>query len=128
MVWLTMRNSVEKPSIRFSSRGSIASGVTSRPVKPVPPVVMMTSTAGSETHPFTRERNLLDVVGHDGSAGHDVAGLLDALGEHRADLSSASRRVSDTVNTAIFSAMNCLLSSIPGIWRHSLGVIVRASG
>ena len=36
------------------------------------------------------------------------------------DLSSARSRVSDTVSTAIFSAMNCLLSSIPGITRHLL--------
>jgi len=46
----------EKPSMRFSNRGSIASGVTSRPVKPVPPVVMTTSMAGSATQPFTFSR------------------------------------------------------------------------
>ena len=44
---LTMWNMVEKPSMRFSNSGSSASGVTSRPVKPVPPVVMTTSIAGS---------------------------------------------------------------------------------
>src|ERR671928_45537 len=32
-------NTAEKPSMRFSNKGSSASGVTSRPVKPVPPVV-----------------------------------------------------------------------------------------
>ena len=44
LAWLSMWKAMEKPSIRFSNSGSIASGVTSRPVKPVPPVVMMAST------------------------------------------------------------------------------------
>ena len=35
---------IENPSIRFENSGSTASGVTSRPVKPVPPVVITTST------------------------------------------------------------------------------------
>ena len=34
----------ENPSIFFSSNGSIASGVISLPVNPVPPVLIMTST------------------------------------------------------------------------------------
>ena len=46
LAWLSMWKAMEKPSIRFSNNGSIASGVTSRPVKPVPPVVMMASTPG----------------------------------------------------------------------------------
>ena len=50
LAWLNMWNAIEKPSIRFSNSGSMASGVTSRPVKPVPPVVMMTSTPGSAIH------------------------------------------------------------------------------
>ena len=42
-----MWKAMEKPSILFSNSGSIASGVTSRPVKPVPPVVTMASMPGS---------------------------------------------------------------------------------
>src|SRR5947199_18720 len=42
--------------MRFSNKGSTASGVRSRPVKPVPPVVMMTSTAGSAIQPLMRSR------------------------------------------------------------------------
>ena len=41
LAWLSMWKAMENPSIRFSNSGSIASGVTSRPVKPVPPVVMI---------------------------------------------------------------------------------------
>jgi len=47
LAWLSMWKAMEKPSIRFSNNGSIASGVTSRPVKPVPPVVMIASTPES---------------------------------------------------------------------------------
>ena len=55
-VKLAIRNSVAKPSMRFSNSGSTASGVTSRPVKPVPPVVMITSI-GSRLDPgLTRAR------------------------------------------------------------------------
>src|SRR5216683_2640997 len=32
LAWLSRWNAIEKPSIRFSNSGSIASGVTSRPV------------------------------------------------------------------------------------------------
>src|SRR2546429_263189 len=48
-----MWKTVEKPSTSFSNSGFTASGVTSRPVKPVPPVVMTTSTAGSSIQPCT---------------------------------------------------------------------------
>jgi len=44
---LTIKKSVANPSMRFSNKGSIASGVTSRPVNPVPPVVITTSIDGS---------------------------------------------------------------------------------
>ena len=73
-----------KPSMRFSNKGSSASGVTSRPVKPVPPVVMTTSIAGSAIHALTRRTDFFHVVGDDGAAGDRVAGLLDALGQGRA--------------------------------------------
>ena len=81
-------NTSENPSMRFSKIGSSASGVTSRPVKPVPPVVMTTSTpdpwtsralarAPGRSPPGRRERW--------GSAvGKDVPGLRDAVGERLA--------------------------------------------
>ena len=56
LAWLSMWKAIEKPSIRFSNSGSIASGVTSRPVKPVPPVVMMASTPASAIHRLTMTR------------------------------------------------------------------------
>ena len=39
-----------KPSIFFSKSGSMASGVLSLPVSPVPPVVIITSAAFSDVH------------------------------------------------------------------------------
>ena len=47
---LTRWNTDEKPSMTLSNKGCIASGVTSRPVRPVPPVEMITSIAGSSIH------------------------------------------------------------------------------
>ena len=41
------RNSSPKPSIVLSSRGPTASGLPSRPVRPVPPELITTCTAGS---------------------------------------------------------------------------------
>src|SRR5210317_1394913 len=45
-----------KPSIVLSSSGLTASGVPSRPVTPVPPVVMTTSTSVSAIQPATTAR------------------------------------------------------------------------
>ena len=72
--------------MRFSNSGSTASGVTSRPVKPVPPVVMITSIAGSAIQRFTTRPDFLDVVGHDDAVGERVAGRLDAARQRRARL------------------------------------------
>ena len=47
---LIARNISPKPGISLSSSGSIASGVESRPVKPVPPVTRMPCTASSAIH------------------------------------------------------------------------------
>ncbi len=50
------RNSSPKPGICLSSSGSSASGVESRPVKPVPPVTRMPSMRGSAIHLDTSAR------------------------------------------------------------------------
>src|SRR6202521_1671321 len=103
---------MEKPSIRFSNSGSIASGVTSRPVKPVPPVVITTSTAGSAIQPFTRARMCsTSSVTMAGSAPTWPAAAIRAASVWP-DLSSASSRVSDTVSTAIRSATKGLSGSM----------------
>src|SRR5438874_2619414 len=57
-----MWNAIEKPSMRFSNSGSIASGVTSRPVKPVPPVVITTSMPASAI----QRRIVLRIASKDG--------------------------------------------------------------
>ena len=45
-----------KPSMVLSSSGPTASGVPSRPVSPVPPVVITTSIAGSAIQRLTSAR------------------------------------------------------------------------
>src|SRR5437762_4552857 len=103
---------MEKPSIRFSNMGSIASGVTSRPVKPVPPVVMIASTPGSAIHLLTMMR----IASTSSTMISRAARLCPAAVSRSAsvvpDLSSASERVSEIVNTAMLSGTNCLVSSI----------------
>ena len=54
---LSARNSSPKPGISLSSSGSSASGVESRPVKPVPPVTMTPSTSASAIQRETMARS-----------------------------------------------------------------------
>jgi len=115
LAWLSMWNAIEKPSIRFSNSGSTASGVTSRPVKPVPPVVMTTSTLESAIHLLMTVR-----IASTSSATISRAASLWPAATIRSDsvvpdLSSASERVSEIVNTAILSGTNCLDSSMEDI-------------
>src|SRR4051812_16753934 len=112
LAWLSMWNAIEKPSMRFSNRGSTASGVTSRPVKPVPPVVMMASTPASAI-----QRRITARIASTSSVTISRAASLWPADVSRSasvapDLSSASARVSDIVSTAMLSGMNCLFSSI----------------
>ena len=81
-----MWNSSQKPSMRFSNSGSSASGVTSRPVKPVPPVVMTTSTSGSAIQRRTWRRIASRRRRDDGAGGEEVAGRRDPLGQRVAGL------------------------------------------
>src|SRR5262249_6007616 len=106
--------------MRFSKSGSIASGVTSRPVKPVPPVLMTTSTAGSAIHCRTRARIFSTssvTMARSATAGPAFSMRSTNLAP---GWSPARARVSATVNTAIFSGTNCLLVSMPGIRRPCL--------
>lgn len=98
-------NTAEKPSMRFSNSGSSASGVTSRPVKPVPPVVITTSTPGSRSHASTRSR-----IAGISSGTMDRAARLCPASVRRwvrvsPERSSSGRRVSETVRTAMFRGM-----------------------
>jgi hypothetical protein len=49
-------NSSPKPSIVLSSRGATASGVPSRPVRPVPPELITTCTDGSAIQALSAAR------------------------------------------------------------------------
>ena len=51
-----MWNTAANPSMTLSNKGANASGVTSRPVRPVPPVEMTTSISGSLTQSLTVAR------------------------------------------------------------------------
>src|SRR3954471_6329382 len=117
LAWLSMWNAMEKPSIRFSNNGSIASGVTSRPVKPVPPVVTTTSTPASAIHFFTMAR-----IASTSSETISRAASLCPTAVSRSlnvvpDLSSASERVSEIVSTAILSGTKSLVASGDAIHR-----------
>src|SRR5690242_2203425 len=110
-----MWNTVEKPSMRFSNKGSSASGVTSRPVKPVPPVVMTTSTTGSSIHAFTRARIAFTSSGTIARSASACPAASIRPTRVAPDLSSPSARVSDTVSTAIFNGTNGFVSSMPAM-------------
>ncbi len=124
---------MEKPSIRFSNSGSIASGVTSRPVKPVPPVVMMASTPSSAIHRFTTLR-----IASTSSVTISRAASRWPAAVRRStsvvpDLSSASERVSDIVSTAMLSGTNCfswvvdivLISLVPDAVQRDISAFTR---
>src|ERR1700736_1099663 len=118
LAWLSRWNAIEKPSIRFSNSGSIASGVTSRPVKPVPPVVITTSTPGSAIHLLIMPR-----IASTSSTMISRAASLWPAATIRSDsvvpdLSSASERVSEIVNTAMLSGMNCFDPSMEDIMLY----------
>ncbi len=85
LAWLIIRNMVAKPSIRFSNSGSSASGVTSRPVKPVPPVVMIASTPGSAIQALTCAR-ILSTSSVTIAAPRACGRHLDPFSQHRAGL------------------------------------------
>src|SRR5215510_1242318 len=113
-----MWKAIEKPSMRFSNNGSTASGVTSRPVKPVPPVVMTTSTAGVSIHSFTRAR-IASTSSRTIVRSNTIWPAALMRSESVApDLSSARSRVSEMVSTANLSGTNGLLGSIPAM-QHS---------
>ena len=101
--------------MRFSNSGSRASGVTSRPVKPVPPVVIITSTPVLEIHsrtlPAIAETSSVTMA----RSARTCPALVRRSTSVSPERSSASLRVSDTVSTAMLRGMKLLLSSIPGM-------------
>ncbi len=64
----------------------MASGVTSRPVKPVPPVVTIDVDVRVGDPFLHHGADVLDLVAHDVARGERVAGLFDAGGERVAGL------------------------------------------
>lgn len=113
--------------MRFSNKGSIASGVTSRPVKPGP--------AGGDDHvnrrigdPAVRHRaDRFDVVGDDLARGKPVSRIRDAPGEGRAGavlLEGARVRyrqhgyVEGNEGAAVIDAMHgCAVTLLAWRWR-----------
>ncbi len=74
---------VAKPSMRFSNKGSTASGVTSRPVNPVPPVVMTTSIDLSAIQPLNARADRLHLVLDDRPFGDSVTSRANAFDQGR---------------------------------------------
>jgi hypothetical protein len=97
---------------------STASGVTSRPVTPVPPVVRITTSMSFIGDPgiFTSALDQRDLVGARSSAvGQDVAGAqsmpLDQRVARPVRVSSVPR-VGNRASTAMFTGLNGLVSSM----------------
>ena len=88
---LIQRKVSPKPSICFSNRPSSASGVTSRPVTPVPPVVITTSMLGIVDPLLHLGADLVDVVGDDGAVDQHMAVARDALDQRVARLVGLER-------------------------------------
>src|SRR3984957_16349508 len=107
-----MRNSSPKPSMRFSSTRSNASGVTSRPVTPVPPLVITTSICGSAI----QVRSCRSIAPASSFSIARAASRCPALvirsTSASPDVSFAGVRVSETVSTAMLTGMNARLSSM----------------
>src|ERR1041385_1033016 len=101
--------------MRFSNSASAASGVTSRPVKPVPPVEMITSIAGSaiQLRIWARIFSTSSVTMARPATACPAFSIRSARVEP--DLSSSSFRVSEIVSPAIFNGTNGRLSSMPGM-------------
>jgi len=95
-----------KPSISLSSSGLTASGVPSRPVIPVPPVLIMVLTFGSRI-----QRDITSRISYLSSRTMAFSKRLWPVVSSRSqisfpDTSSASPRVSEMVSTAMLSGMN----------------------
>jgi hypothetical protein len=107
-----MRKSSPKPWISFSSTRAKASGVTSRPVMPVPPVVMTQSTDGSAI----QRRSTASIRSASSFSISRVTQRCPAASilccSVSPERSEARSRVSETVSTAMFTGRKVRLSSI----------------
>ena len=103
---LTMWNSVPKPSISFSNKGLTASIVTSCPVSPVPPVVMMASTSSRPVQSRITWR--MARISSFTTLRAESRCPASATRSARVwpETSSSSVRVLETVRTAILTGMN----------------------
>src|SRR5512138_3652410 len=112
-----MRNSSPKPSISFSITSAKASGVMSRPVMPVPPVVMTQSICGSAMCP----RSTATILSLSSVTMARLATLWPSRviisASRSPDLSSAAVRVSEMVRTAMLTGRKGSVSSIRAMER-----------
>src|SRR5579859_281582 len=131
---LSQRKTSPKPGMVFSNTASKASGVTSRPVTPVPPVETTTSIAGSAI----QRRSWASIAVRSSRRISRAATWWPSRRISSAsvspDLSLEAVLVSETVRTAILTGRNGLLSSSLGMldrslcrWRHWRAVM-RARG
>src|SRR6185503_3149190 len=120
LAWLSIWKAMEKPSMRFSNSGFTASGVTSRPVKPVPPVVMTTSTPASAIQLSTLARICVrsSVTISRFTSAWPASRIISS--STSPDLSVALSRVSETVSVAMRSGLKVKLSSILAMSFSSL--------
>lgn len=107
-----MWNNAEKPSISFSNSGFTASGVTSRPVKPVPPVVITTSMPGSLIQRLTCFRIAFGSSSTMACSATSWPASWIMLTRSGPDLSVLWVRLSETVSTAMRTGMKGRVSSM----------------
>ena len=99
----------------LSKSGVIASGVTSRPVKPVPPVVMTTSMSGSEVQRRTLPRISAVSSGHTARSASQCPASAIRSARMSPERSVSTVRESDTVRIAIDTGMKVRVSSRRGM-------------
>ena len=129
------------PGASFSSTARVASGVTSRAVRPVPPVVRTRSASPPSAHPASARGDAAGLVGHEQARGQRVSARLRPLRDrvagarrrarrgyrHRKSVRIASRSVSGPSGRCPWSRTASLTTSA-GIRspRHSTSNLVPA--
>ena len=99
-----LRNTSPNPSMCLSSRGRTASGVESRPEKPVPPVTSATCTCSLAIHCDSSARMRYTSSAISALSASLWPASTTASARKSPEVSLSRVRVSETVNTAMFRA------------------------
>ena len=114
-----LRNTSPNPSMCLSSRGRTASGVESRPEKPVPPVTSATCTCSLAIHCDSSARMRYTSSAISALSASLWPASATASARKSPEVSLSRVRVSETVNTAMFRATAGSPGSVFGGLRPS---------